>query len=157
MKPIVANSQFFDNIWQLCTFDCKISKKSIRQLPKIFDYLHILPIQCTKYVRKSVKIAKCGQKRTKVHSFLKQCLHNLRFMKTRQFSPNLSRLALADISWSTLFSWSQKTLFQTEWILVSKYVRYKGNKNKIPSLIKIYRKHTYNHFMRHFVWISVKK
>ena len=34
----------------------------------------------------------------KVHSFLKQCLHDLHFMKTRYFSPNLSKLAPADIS-----------------------------------------------------------
>ena len=38
---------------------------------------------------------------SKVHSFLKQCLH---FVKARPFSPNLSKLAPADISWRTLFS-----------------------------------------------------
>ena len=36
---------------------------------------------------------------SKVHSFLKQCLHNLHFIKTRYLSPNLSKLAPADISW----------------------------------------------------------
>ena len=40
----------------------------------------------------------------KVHSFLKQCLHDLHFMKTSYFSPNLYKLAPADNSWSTLFS-----------------------------------------------------
>ena len=40
----------------------------------------------------------------KVQSFIKQCLHDLHFMKTWYFSPNLSKLAPADISWSTLFS-----------------------------------------------------
>ena len=39
-----------------------------------------------------------------VHSFLKQCLHDLHFLKTRYFSPNLFKLAPADISWSPLFS-----------------------------------------------------
>ena len=34
----------------------------------------------------------------KGHSLCKQCLHNLQFMKMRSFSPNLSKLARADIS-----------------------------------------------------------
>ena len=35
---------------------------------------------------------------SKVRSFLKQCLHDLHFMKTRSFLPNLSNLAPSDIS-----------------------------------------------------------
>ena len=35
---------------------------------------------------------------SKGHSFCKQCLHNLLFKKTRYSSPNLSKLARADIS-----------------------------------------------------------
>ena len=35
---------------------------------------------------------------TKGHSFCKQCLHDLQFMKTRSSSPNFSKLARADIS-----------------------------------------------------------
>ena len=36
---------------------------------------------------------------TKDHSFCRQCLHDLQFMKTRSSSPNLSKLARADISY----------------------------------------------------------
>ena len=35
---------------------------------------------------------------TKAHSLCKQCLHNLHFLKKGSFSPNLSKLARADIS-----------------------------------------------------------
>ena len=35
---------------------------------------------------------------TKDHSFSKQCLHDLQFMKTRSSSPNIYKLARADIS-----------------------------------------------------------
>ena len=34
----------------------------------------------------------------KGHSFCKQWMHNLQFMKTRSFSPNLSKLGRSDIS-----------------------------------------------------------
>ena len=34
----------------------------------------------------------------KVNLFLKRCLHNLPFMKTRVFSPNLSKVAPVGIS-----------------------------------------------------------
>ena len=34
----------------------------------------------------------------KGHSFCKKCLHDLQFMKTRSSSPNLSKLARADMS-----------------------------------------------------------
>ena len=39
---------------------------------------------------------------SKVRSFLQRCLHYSHFMKIRYFSPNLTKLAYADISWSTL-------------------------------------------------------
>ena len=38
----------------------------------------------------------------KGHSFCKQCLHDLQFIKTRSSSPNLSKLARADISCQTM-------------------------------------------------------
>ena len=38
----------------------------------------------------------------KVNLFLKQRLHDLQFTKTRSFSPNLSKLAPADIKWKTM-------------------------------------------------------
>ena len=40
----------------------------------------------------------------KVHLILKQCLHDLHFMKTRSCSPNLSKQVPPDISWRTLLS-----------------------------------------------------
>ena len=61
----------------------------------------------------------------KAHLFLNQCLHNIHFKKTRYFSPNFSKLAPADISWDTLFSQSQKTLFKKwmdfKWVNVLKF------------------------------------
>ena len=38
------------------------------------------------------------EKFSKDHSFCNECLHNLLFIKTRSSSPNLSKLARADIS-----------------------------------------------------------
>jgi hypothetical protein len=58
---------------------------------------------------------------TKVHLFLKQCLHNFHLMKTRSFSPNLSKLAPPDISW---FHKLKKDRFKNEWILSS--IEYDG-------------------------------
>ena len=46
----------------------------------------------------------------KFHWFLKQCLHDFQFMKTRPFSPKLSKLAPSDISWRTLYLKLKKTL-----------------------------------------------
>ena len=40
----------------------------------------------------------CTDLKTKVHSFLKLCLHDLHFMKTRSISPKFSKLAKADFS-----------------------------------------------------------
>ena len=42
--------------------------------------------------QKSISVKVTYQKKfgTKIHSFLKQCLHNLHFIKTRSFSRNLS-------------------------------------------------------------------
>ena len=37
-------------------------------------------------------------------AFLKQCFHNLQFIKTRCFSPHLCKLAPAGNSWSTFYS-----------------------------------------------------
>ena len=54
----------------------------------------------------------------KVHSFPKQCLYNLHFVKTTSLSPNLSKLAPADIIWRTLFSKNEKKhCLKNEWIL----------------------------------------
>ena len=36
---------------------------------------------------------------TKAHSLCKQCLHDLHFLKKGSFSPNISKLARADILW----------------------------------------------------------
>ena len=57
-------------------------------------------------------------------SFLKQCLQDLHFMKTRYLSPNLSKLVPADISWSTLFSLSEKHCFKNKWILVEEWANH---------------------------------
>ena len=48
----------------------------------------------------------CFEEMTRMKQFLKQCLHDLHFLKIRYFSPNLSKLAPADISYI------KKTLFQ---------------------------------------------
>jgi hypothetical protein len=42
--------------------------------------------------------SKGSKNKTKGHSLFKQCLHNLQFMKKGSSSPNLSKLARADIS-----------------------------------------------------------
>ena len=58
---------------------------------------------------------------TKVHSFLKQSLYDIHFIKTRYLlSTNLSELAPDKImiSWSTLFSWNKEHCFKNERILV---------------------------------------
>ena len=58
----------------------------------------------------------------KGHSFCKQCLHDLQFKKTRYSSPNLSKLARADISCQF-----KKTRYlcrhclQNEWTLVKEF------------------------------------
>ena len=75
---------------------------------------------------------------TKVRSFLKQCLHDLHFMKTRSFLPNLSELAPDDISQAEgpCFHKLKKHRFKNEWILVTKQQNSKRN----PTLFLPYRK-----------------
>ena len=46
----------------------------------------------------SLKSLKCKKYEIKGHSLCKQCLHDLQFMKKGLHSPNLSKLARADIS-----------------------------------------------------------
>ena len=54
----------------------------------------------------------------KGHSFCKQCLHDLQFMKTRSFSPDLSKLARADISCQFMKTRSLcRHCLQNEWTL----------------------------------------
>ena len=58
------------------------------------------------------------QEMCKGHSFFKQCLHDLQFMKTRSSSPNLSKLARADIScefMKTMSFWRHS--LKNEWTL----------------------------------------
>ena len=55
---------------------------------------------------------------TKVHLFLKQCLHDLHFMKRRYFSPNLSKQASSYIRAEVpCFHKVKKHGFKNEWIL----------------------------------------
>ena len=54
----------------------------------------------------------------KGHSFCKQCLYILQFMKTRSFSPNLSKPARADISCQFMKTRSLcRHCLQNEWTL----------------------------------------
>ena len=54
----------------------------------------------------------------KVRLFLKQCLHDLHFMKTRSYSPNLSKLKPQLPSAEDLvFIKLKKHSLQNEWIL----------------------------------------
>merc|ERR1719319_359368 len=55
----------------------------------------------------------------KGHSFCKQCLHDLQFMKTMSSSPNLSKLARADISCQFMKTRSLcRHCLQNDWTLV---------------------------------------
>ena len=55
----------------------------------------------------------------KGHSFCKQCLHDLQVMKKRSSSPNLSKLARADISCQFIKTRSLcRHCLQNEWTLV---------------------------------------
>ena len=67
--------------------------------------------------RSSIKISSGS----KGHSFCKQCLHNLQFMKTRSSSPNLSKLARADISCQFMKTRSLCTTVQNEWTLITNF------------------------------------
>ena len=68
----------------------------------------------------------------KGHLFCKPCLHDLQFMKTRFSSPNLSKLARADISCQFI---KTKTLprhcLQNEWTLSLLYIFLKFSWSKI--------------------------
>ena len=56
----------------------------------------------------------------KGHLFCKQCLHDLQFLKTRSSSPNLSKLARADISCQFIKTRSLcRHCLQNEWTLVT--------------------------------------
>ena len=46
----------------------------------------------------SIQLGEEGKEFTKGHSFCKQCLHDLQFMKKESSSPNLSKLVRADAS-----------------------------------------------------------
>ena len=48
----------------------------------------------------------------KVYPFLKQCQHDLHFMKTRSFSPNLSKLALLTSAVGPCFHKEEKHHFK---------------------------------------------
>ena len=65
-----------------------------------FDFLHDRQISLK--FRIKVQIVREGHKNLKKipkgHSLCKQCLHDLQFMKKGSSSPNLSKLARADIS-----------------------------------------------------------
>ena len=74
----------------------------------------------------------------KVHLFLKQCLHDLQFMKTRPFLPNLSMLAPAFIHWKILLQkrmdFNPYTSFVTEifcqdTVFLNIYMSKQNNKN----------------------------
>jgi hypothetical protein len=61
------------------------------------------------------------EKASKGHSFCKQCLHDLQFMKKRSSSPKLSKLTRADISCQFKKTRSLCRLcLRNEWTLVSK-------------------------------------
>ena len=56
----------------------------------------------------------------KCHSFCKKCLHDLQFKKTRYSSPNLSKLARADINCQFMKTRSLcRHCLQNEWTLDS--------------------------------------
>ena len=55
---------------------------------------------------------------TKGHSFCKKCLHELQFIEVRSLSPNLSKLAKADISCQFMKKRSLcRHCLQNEWTL----------------------------------------
>ena len=65
-------------------------------------------------------------KYSKGHSFYKQCLHDLQFMKTRSSTPNLSKPARADISCQFMkIKFLCRHCLQNEWTLASGYLRQK--------------------------------
>ena len=62
---------------------------------------------------------------TKGHSLCKQCLHDLQFMKKGSSSPNLSKLARADISCQFMKTRSLcRHCLQNEWPLTQDYSSY---------------------------------
>ena len=57
----------------------------------------------------------------KVHSFLKQCLQDLNFMKTRPFSPNLSKLVGLTSAEGHRFHKLKKNYFKNESIFETNF------------------------------------
>ena len=73
----------------------------VRIIKNILNYyIHILFLsKLWKFIStETVSKSNILKQWTKGHSFCKQCLHILQFMKTESSSPNLSKLARADIS-----------------------------------------------------------
>ena len=75
----------------------------------------------------------------KDHLFCKWCLHDLQFMKTRSFSPNLSKLARAAISYQFMKTRSLcRHCLQNEWTLAKCVIELLNYLPLILSLIDFY-------------------
>ena len=68
-----------------------------------------------------------SSKLTKVYLFLKKCLHDLQFIETRSYSPNLSKLSLSGISWRPCFhKLKKKTVYRMNirhWFILQSFWR----------------------------------
>ena len=97
---------------EITQLHCKITNKNLLlwlsrfvPLSKFFPVFVALKQELGKQVTHS-----------KVHSFLKQCLHYLHFMKTRSFSPNLSNLVRLTSAKGHCFHKMKNSVSISQWI-----------------------------------------
>ena len=90
--PVVISHYQYYFEWSKCTIDPKLQFLFTLAIMTFCNFLFSLMNFSSMFYSKFNKIYFKG------HSFCKQQLHDLQFMKTRSPSPNLSKLARADIS-----------------------------------------------------------